>query len=276
MRFVHFTYFIVRKSVRNYLLSLVFLSCVLAACSKPNSLGPTATVANESAPVAKRHMAYEHSIDLETEEANVAPVLESTSAACKAVPDEGCVILESRLRTGHMVAADIKMRGEPVAIRKLLTSLGTRGKVISQISTAEDLAGPLQDTAKTLEMLQDYRTKLEALRGRAGNDIDGLIRINKELAQVQSDIESMAGKQAHLTQRVATEILSVHVTSLQSVSSWKEITHALSDFATNLSSGIASVITGIAYLAPWGVTIMFFIWGGRKLWTRRKRAKQNS
>mgnify|MGYP001797827254 CR=1 FL=1 len=103
--------------VRNYLLSLVFLSCVLAGCSKPNSLGPTATVANDSASVAKRHMAYEHSIDLETEEANVGPVLESASAACKAVPDEGCVILQSRMHPGQMVAADIKIRAENVAIR---------------------------------------------------------------------------------------------------------------------------------------------------------------
>jgi hypothetical protein len=74
--------------------------------------------------------------------------------------------------------------------------------------------------AGQLAMLDDYRTRLEAPRSRAGKDIDALIKVNQALAEVQADYEAAAGKRALLAQRVATEMLKVSIGSAQHRPFW--------------------------------------------------------
>lgn len=262
-----------------HLLTALFVLVVVAGCSnKEDSAGvaaPAAAVNQEPGQVARRSMAYEHVINLDAPEGKIVAVYESVQATCKAAVDDQCVILESSLRTGRYVHAHLKFRAKPSGIQKLMTELGAQGKVISQFTTAEDLAAPLEDTAKKLEMLVDYRSKLEVLHKRASNDVDALIKVNKELAQVQSEIEAMTGHKAGLVRRVETEILNVNLDSKETQSFWKPISDSLSEFARNLSNGISSVVTGLAYMLPWGLTIAAFVWIGRKLWIRRRRMKAN-
>ena len=72
-------------------------------------------------------------------------------------------------------------------------------------------------------------------------------------------------------QRVDTEILNVSISSYESQSFWSPIGQSTSDFGVHLSQGIATAITAVAYLIPWGLIIAFIVWLVRKLWSRRKR-----
>src|SRR3990172_833080 len=201
-------------------------------------------------------MAYEHSIRLDVEEAKIASVHEAAEAACRAAAAEQCVILMSQLDTGRDVSAALKFRATPSGIRDLIAAIGSQGDIISQSVTGEDLATPIEDSAKKLAMLTDYQSKLEALEERASSDIDALIKVNKELASVQSDIEAMTGHRAHLIERVETELLNVFISSTYNRSFWKPITTALSDFGHNLSEGIESAIYGVAFLLPWSLILL--------------------
>jgi hypothetical protein len=186
------------------------------------------------------------------------------------------VILGSELDTGRYVSAELKFRAKPNGIQKIISVLSSQGEVISQSTKAEDLAAPIEDSAKKLAMLIDYRSKLEALLGHANNTIDTLIKVNKELAQVQSDIEALTGQRTHLLQRVETEILNVTISSIHNRSFWKPILIAFSEFGSDFSKGVSGAITGIAYLIPWGLTLLAFIWIGRILWSHWKRPKINA
>lgn len=263
--------------MQNQLLTALLVLAVSVGCSRKEDIAgvaaPAAAMSKEPGQAARRFMAYEHVIDLDTEEGRVVATYESAQASCAAAADDQCVILESSLRTGQNVHAHLKFRARPGGIRKLIAELGTQGNVISQATTAEDLARPLEDSAKKLEMLQNYRSKLEMLQKRASSDIDALIKVNKELAQVESEIEAISGEKARLVRRVETEILNVDIGSRESQSFWKPVAISLSEFARNLSDGVASVVTGLAYMLPWGLTIAAFVWGGRKLWIRRRRMK---
>jgi hypothetical protein len=182
-------------------------------------------------------------------------------------------VLESRISTGRAAAASLKLRATPAGIKKLIAALGRQGEITEQSSTAEDLAGPIGDSAKKMAMLTDYRAKLEALRDRASSDVDALIKVNRELAEVQGELEALAGKHAHLLQRVETEILNVAIGSERNRTFWRPVAFALSDFGANLSNGISSAIVGLAYLIPWAFVLGLLSWGGRALWRRRKRPK---
>jgi len=254
---------------------ITILLCVaISGCARKevsSAMAPLALEANKKAESPARFIAYEHSIALDVEDNRVVTVYKSVETACQQAIAEQCVILESNLNTGRYVSALVKIRAKPEGIRKIIASISTQGDVVRQSVSAEDLAAPIEDSEKKLAMLNDYRTKLESLRGKASSDIDALIKVNKELAQVQSDIEGLTGEKAHLMQRVETEMLSVSISSIEGRAFWRPIGNSLSDFGRNLSDGISTAITALAYILPWVIMLMMFWLGGRKLWYRRKK-----
>lgn len=259
------------------LLALILL-LVVAGCAKKDESGP-ASLAQSVVPSEKavtRYLAYQHSIFVDTEEHKVSTVFESAQVICLEAKDDHCEILESRLSTGRTAYASLKFRAKPNGIRKLIAALGKQAEVTEQSTTAEDLASPIADATKKLEMLKDYRLKLESLRDRAKNDVDALIKVNKELAQVQSELEAVTGSHAHLMQRIETETLSVSIRSTQNRSFWRPIALAIADFGGNLSHGFSIAITGIAYLTPWVLFFLFVVWAGRRLWHRWRGASASA
>lgn len=257
------------------------LIAALTACGKgdPNGgSGPlaerAATLDRASAPQAEspsRYMAYEHAIQLEVEESRIAEVHQLAEAACLALVAEQCVILESRVSTGNGNYAQIRLRAKPAGIRQLMSSLSAQGKIASQSTTAEDLAGPIEDSAKKLAMLNDYRGKLEALRNKGSSDINAMILVNKELAQTQAEIEAISGERAHHLQRVNTEVLNLSISATGGRSSWNPVRRALNDFTDNLAHGLSGAITAIAYFIPWSIALLLIGWLARSLWRRIRK-----
>lgn len=263
--------------MKTALIALI-LSLVIAGCGKKEESGSASPAQRgmSSEKAVSRYLAYQHQISIDTEARKVSAIFEAAQLICREATADHCEILESRLSTGRTAHASLKFRAKPSGIRKLITALGKQAEVTEQSTTAEDLASPITDAAQKLEMLKDYRSKLEALRDRAGNDIDSLIKVNKELAQVQSELEAVTGNHAHLMQRVETEILNVSIHSVQNQAFWRPITLAITDFGGNFSQGISIAITGIAYLIPWGLFVLFVVWAGRRLWLRWKGVRASA
>lgn len=245
---------------------------VAAALSAPvQSQGASAKL--EPAEQSRRSIAYEHAIAFDTREDRVVTVFEAGKRACAEAAADECVVLEASLRTGDYVSATLRLRARPAGIQKVISALSAQGSVTTQSTMAEDLAAPLDDSARKLAMLQDYREKLLALRQLASRDIDALIKVNKELAQVQADIEARTGERANLLRRVETEVLRINIDSRRSRSFWAPILLASSDFTTDLSAGISGVITAVAYLVPWGIALLALAWAANKLWRRWRRQR---
>lgn len=257
--------------MKPWLLPLLVL-ILMSGCARKDESAAMAPAETKAAPAGKARsfLAYEHALSIDVEEAKIAAIFEAGQAACRDAADELCTVLESRLSLGRAATAYLKIRARPNGIKKIVAALSKQADVTDQSTSAEDLAAPIADAAKKLAMLKDYRSKLEALRGRAANEVDALIKVNRELAQVQSELEAMEGSHAHLMQRVETEILKVSVRSLQHRAFWKPIGLAISDFGGNLSQGASFAVTGIAFLIPWLIVLLFGVWGSRKLWRRWK------
>jgi len=257
--------------MRNSLI-LLLLCFNFSGCSK-NEGATTAMPSSASERTVNdtnRFMAYEHAIALGVEENLVTPLYQSVETECLQTAKEACVILESHLISGYHISAYLKIRAKPAVIKKLLASLATQGNVISQSVKAEDLAAPINDADKKLEMLKDYRSKLITLRTKANADIEAMIKVSKELATTQSEIESLSGERAHLLHRIETELLNISISSKVEASFWRPIVNALGNFSTNLSQGISTAVTVVAYLIPWVLVLSLCWWVARKLWIRNK------
>lgn len=260
-------------------LTILLLLCIgMGGCGERDNRAASAPTqsmeamrADGGADKRARFMAYEHSVGLDVEEDQVADMHETARKACVDAIAEQCTILQSSLETGRNAHAELRMRMSRAGIEKVVAALGAKGEIVRRSVNADDLSAPIMDTEKDLARLKDYRERLESLRGRAGSDIESLIKVNQELAQVQSSIESMTGEHAKLMQRVDTEILNVSISSVNERSFWGPVGQALSDFGANFSQGISSAITGLAFLLPWSLVVALFGWILRKLWRRWRR-----
>ncbi|WP_082938345.1 DUF4349 domain-containing protein [Mitsuaria sp. 7] len=262
------------------LIACLFL-VVVTGCSPKSESAPAGVIAREGTTAAevvrppgaaapRRTLAYEHTLQIEIAEEKLAATHQAALAACREASADLCEVLDSRINTGKYASSSLRLRAKPSGIQKLIASMGKQGEITGQSTSTEDLAGPIQDVEKKQAMLTTYRSELEALRKRPGNDADALIKLTRELAQVQSELEAADGRQANLLRRVETEILTINIQAGRDKSFWRPISLAASDFGGSLSQGISSAITGVAYLLPWSVVLGLLFWIGRKLWRRRK------
>ena len=255
-----------------HLLARVAFALLLAGCSSHEDMAKRLVPVTQQSDAQKRQLAYEHSVDIDTAPDRLAAVHAAGVAACREAA-RACTLLASRIDSEPEPSATLKFRARPELIPRLVAALGKQGDVARQSTQAEDLSGPIADSARELAMLDDYRSRLESLRSRAGNDVDALIKVNHELAEVQSRYETAAGKRALLAQRVETEILDVSIGTGRYKPFWTPIRRALADFGGNLAQGIALAVSGLAYLLPWLLMLAAAAWAARALWRRRRQRR---
>lgn len=253
----------------------LFCALALGACSKPAArfADHAGSAVSETKAPRTALLAYEHHVEINAEAAQLPALLEAAQKLCHASADDACVVLESRIGSGEQAHAKLKFRAKGSGIAKLIAALSRHGVLVNRSSIAEDLSAPIHDGAKKLQMLKNYRAKLEALQGKAATELDSLIRLTRELAEVQSQIEELDGTQAKLIQRVDTEILHVDISTSHQKSVWRPVSEAGSQFGSMFAHGVGTAISATAFLLPWIFLLSLLTWGVRALWRRwRKRA----
>lgn len=257
-----------------FILLIVFASVV--GCGKDED-GPRMGYFNERAALTSdversrnRYLAYEHSISVDTNENGAKRLYEKVISTCKADNENGCTLLDSSLTTGRNISAQIKIRAKPEGIKNIIGIVSSNGELTNQATHVEDLARPIIDNNKRLEMLKQYQKRLQKLEREAANDVDSLIKLSKELATVQSEIEQPAGENAHLLERVNMDTLNISISTNIHRSFWSPVVNSISDFSSNLSNGISIALVSLAYVLPWAVTFLIIVVIGRKIWRRRR------
>src|SRR6478609_81659 len=142
---------------RHAFVLLLFLVLTVGCGSRsgesPASAAAPAPGEAAAASEPNRYLAYEHTVAIETDAEKVAPLFEAVQAACRAAVQESCAILQASVSSGDAPYASLKFRATAEGVRKLIAVLSSQGEVAGQSTTAEDLAGPIADTAKQLAML---------------------------------------------------------------------------------------------------------------------------
>ena len=258
------------------LMFLLALATLLAACSAKRELpADNAPKLAEARVDHKRAagVAYEHEVDLEVPSNHTRQVFDAVQQACAALPEHGCTLLEASIRGGTMASANVRMRITPDGVNRVLRALDGQGKVVTQSSKGEDLAEPIHDGERKMAMLTAYRDKLQTLAGQRALEPDALIKLNRALAEVQSEIDNAATAQAQLRRRVDTELLTVGIREHATASEASGIKRAVDDFGDDFLHGVAMLITFVASTIPFAVAGIcgYLVW--RRVRAARRRAE---
>ncbi len=263
--------------------ALLCALAMLAGCSKPvleqGAQGGGVVSVKEAritgdSEKRRSTLATTRHVDMQVADDAIAPLFNTTQAACEADAASSCVVLQSHLGTGGSRSnADLTLRATPAGIGRILARLRLGGGLVSESAESEDLAAPIVDTERQMAMAREYRDSLLALRAKGSNDIKTMMSVNEELARVQSQLESATGQRAHLEQRIATETLTIAIATAEENErhAWQPMSRSLHEFGADLAQAAANAITFIAFLIPWAVVLLPLGWFVRRLWQRRRK-----
>ncbi|WP_426399250.1 DUF4349 domain-containing protein [Ralstonia sp. R-29] len=272
-------------------LGLLLIALSLSACGKKHDseaggASPAALSAaapEERAKMADRaeqqFLAYEHRVSLEVEPPQLEPLYRSLQDACAKEVAWHCTVMDASIqveRDQRNGTAHLNLRATPEGVRALRARLADSGGIVSQGTHVDDLAQPVAEVGKRLEMLQNYRKSLLELQRKA-TKVEDLILIAEKLAETQSELEAATGQNAHLMDRVNREVLSIDMTTRQTGarSLWAPIGNAVREFIPSLVNASAGVIQAVAYLVPWAIMLAIawtLIARLRRKWRQRKAA----
>lgn len=219
-----------------------------------------------------KYLAYRHQLTIELPVDRVEGQYNRILDWCAADGEYRCTVLSSRLSTDNYVHGSIRLRMLPKGVAEALKLAAEGGETTRKSTEVEDLGDAIVDNQKRLEMLQDYRGKLEALSDKADQDVESLVKIAEKLAEVQSDLEFAQGRRQKLLQRVEMDLVDISLVSYSQQSFMQPIHSSLRSFGSRLSSGISDAISAVAYLLPWLLLLAVVLYILRRIWTRvRKR-----
>ncbi len=192
----------------------------------------------------------------------------------------GCTVLGTILQRsdGGHVFARTSLRISPQGFDAFAKALAASpARIVSHSQSAEDKTIPLLDVEKRLAAKTALRDRLEAmLKDPATKTTADLLAIEKELSQIQGDIESATAQRDYL--RTITDTVRVDISYDGLVAEVAgldlgPLKRAMGDFGYTVLTSLASLIYFVAALLPWLPLIVGFGWLVRR-GLRRWRARR--
>lgn len=227
---------------------------------------------------AESFLAYRYNYGLEAPAEAVRPLVQSHQAACELAGPSVCQIVTSTINeaSADRVSARLMIRAQPEWLADFRAGLeadaeNAGGSVKSSSQAVEDLTRPILDTQARLDAQITLRERLMGLLDRSQASVEELIRVERELARVNGDIESATAQLRAMRARVSMSTADLSYQSeIRSISrtTVNPVAEAFRDFAGIVLGGLAIVIRLVAALIPWLIVIIPAIWL-ITLWRRR-------
>ncbi len=236
-------------------------------------------------PGAEQFIAYSHNLGLTLPKGQVEPMMQAHTSACQAAGPATCIVINSNVysQDEDYASGNLSIRATPDWITDFMGSVEegaekAGGEITQRSTQAEDLTRQIVDTGARLDAQVTLQTRLRELLTRRDGNLGELLSIERELANVTGNIESIRAQLKTLRLRVAMSSLDMNYqTKVPAFSSTREnpLGEAFGDFFYNLSGAIAAVITAFAIGLPWMLLIGALLWIWlRLIWPRIRKKKK--
>jgi hypothetical protein len=238
------------------------------------------------------YLAYTYGMGLEVPSQRLSGVVDAHVQACQAAGPRLCQLIGSN-KSGDpesYMEGYVSLRGEPQWLRTFMGGMeaqveAANGRIIQQTVNTEDLTRQIVDTEARQRALVALRDRLQALlRSRPGRLAD-LLEVERELARVQGELDSIQSNLTVMRTRVAMSELTINYRSAPrpvGSNTFEPLGRALADFLGVIVAGFAAIIYLIAGLIPVAIVVVPLIWlllrwrkarGGRFFGPRQKAAQ---
>jgi hypothetical protein len=239
------------------------------ATSSPGTTAPSGP-SQPSGPMPVLYLAYSYALGLEIPSERLTAVMDRHVEACQTAGPRLCQLVNSN-RTGDpqsYMEGYVSLRATPTWLNTFKAGIAQEaddagGRVVSENTTSEDLTRQIVDTEARLRAQTALRDRLqELLRSRPGRLAD-LLEVERELARVQAEIDSVQSALAVMRTRVSMSELTLSYRSApRSVGSdtFEPLRQAFANFLAIVVGGFAAIITIIAALIPFAIVLVPLGW----------------
>jgi len=221
----------------------------------------------------RRYLAVRHVMQLRTEANVVEGAWRAANEACAAAD---CEVLASTLERDDDRApaeARLEMRIAPEKFDAFLARVSALGTVGRHERVAEDKTDEVVDVDARLKNMTEFRDRLRQLLATPGAKLKDLVEVERELARVQTDLDSLASRRKALasqTEKVHVIVMFSARSAVLSNSAWLPVRDALMGAGQVLATSLATLISLFVAVLPWAALLMAAAIAVRAGWRRRR------
>ena len=188
---------------------------------------------------------------------------EANAAVQKLVAARGGYIekLDAKAQSGDSRSLSVALRVPAKELDGLLADLRRLGHVEEESKSNEEVSAEYVDLQARLKVAQATERRLVELLGTRAGRLEDVLDVERELARVRSEVESMQGQSALMLHRVSYATVQVELSEeyhqkLQSQSMGAKLRNALLAGVQNLLDGIVALLI---FLLNYGLSILFWL-----------------
>src|ERR1700722_13330779 len=188
---------------------------------------------------------------------------EANAAVQKLVAARGGYIekLDAKAQSGDSRSLSVALRVPAKELEGLLADLRKLGHVEEESKSNEEVSAEYVDLQARLKVAQATERRLVELLGARTGRLEDVLDVERELARVRSEVESMQGQSALMLHRVSYATVQVELSEeyhqkLQSQSMGAKLRNALLAGVQNLLDGIVALLI---FLLNYGLSILFWL-----------------
>ncbi|MGV6800343.1 MAG: DUF4349 domain-containing protein [bacterium] len=223
----------------------------------------------------EQYLAYSHQMTLETDHEKIEALVASHLEKCRAFGADKCLVTGSNIQTydEYSTTAMISLQIVPDLAGAFLDDLSSEtmqggGRIVSRNTYAENLTRSIIDTDARLKAQITLRDRLQDLLAHHEGKLGDLIEIERELARVQGQIDSLTSNLKAMRARVNMSSVTINYQSKVNVTSAPAtpLKNAFSKFFNNVAEALAAIVTFFAYAVPWTIAGLFLLLVLRLVW----------
>jgi len=242
-----------------------------------------APAAFDGAPVGdtQQQIAYTYSYSFELPMRQVLPFSEQHRTLCEEAGPSQCRIdRATRQDFGQQMNVWIELRATPEWLAgfraRLATDVsGAKGRIVDFTMESQDLSQNVVDTQAHLRAQTTLPDRLQELLAARTGKVGELLEIERELTRVQGELDSAQARLAHLRTQVAMSQVRLSYGTDYRERVWlgKSASEYLNDLWRTVRDSFLIMIKVTVAILPWLPLLGLLVWGLRRLWAARKKAK---
>jgi hypothetical protein len=254
------------------------------AALKPGAEGaPRTGVAGASASATAPELAYAYRYMVEAPPRTLPALLKRHEQTCADAGPTVCQVVGASARGigEDRVSGELEIRAEPRWLARFRAGIegeakAAGGRLIGASTETEDLSRQIVDTEAALRSKKLLRQRLEGLLSSRNGKLEELVSLERQLAEVQTEIDAAESELAVMRTRVRTSRLTIAYSSSASLapdSAFRPVSDAFHAFLGNFMAVVGALITLVSFLLPLALVLGPLGWLGLKAWRRRRASK---
>jgi hypothetical protein len=221
----------------------------------------------------KKYIALRHHLQIETQAEHMQEVFDAAVKHCEAL---NCQMLSAYYNKETLYSppsASLSARVPSRNVEIFLSGLAKNGEILQHGRDSEDKTNQVVDTDARIKNLTELRDRLRAMLGDKNAKFKDIIEVERELANTQSQLDSMMSMRNILSQETDLVAVNIDFTATQGITEqgfFAPVARAFKDAGRIFMESSAAVITFVMSAIPWLLIGIPIIWLVRKYWVRIK------